>query len=246
MQDNISAVTFDVEAFAAWLDGPSTAGTAAPINRDVHSALATAYQQHDGEAGWLVEQLLDWLRTAPQVGTPVWAYGPGVTDVRVWATAAAEDGPDGGLAGEVIVDGVVLSLGKLAEKDLIPSDALVMPGHEAAAHALSALAAQVNAVAGAYRSNRAAGLASRFTGEQLDQALTVMAKMWQFARTGQPKNVTVTGEHRATADAVLAAVEDSKPVDGVIVDDGKPYSAYDTQAAAVDHDYCNPAHPAHW
>lgn len=157
MQHEITAVTFDAEAFTAWLDGPISAGTAAPRNRDAVPMLATAYQQYDGEAGLLVEEVLRRLASSPQTGgTPVWSHGLGVADVRVWPTAAGVDGPDGGLTGEVTVDGVVLSLGYLTEDGLIAGQFDVMPGYEAAGHALSALAAQINTVAAAFRANRPA------------------------------------------------------------------------------------------
>lgn len=182
-----SAVTFDVEAFAGWLDGPSSPGTAAQPNRDAYPLLATAYQRNDGTSGWLVEQVLDALRTAPQAdGSPVWAYGLGVTDVRVWATAGVEDGADGGLVGEVAVDGVILSLGRLADADLVP-DAEVIPGYEAAAHALSALADQVNAAAAALRTGRPAPAGDWMFGElstaDVEAALITLAEYVENCET---------------------------------------------------------------
>ena len=149
------AVTFDADGFRAWLDAPTklrVPGT--PSNRQNNPLLSAAYQRLDGEAGWIVEATLFALRGAPQPHPAVpapWVYAPDVSDVRVWATAAAEGGPDGGLVGEVTVDGIRLSLGQLSEADLVPQIYDLLPGYEAAEHALTALSERVNAVAEQFR-----------------------------------------------------------------------------------------------
>ncbi len=155
-----AAVTFDPEQFRAWLDAANEPGVpGSQTNQQVSPLLSTAYQRGDGEAGWLVETTLDMLHSVtgrhPDAPQP-WVYGEGVHGVRVWATAHPEGGPDGGLAGEVTVDGAALSLGRISEGVLVPGEDAVMPGYEATAYALAAVAEQVNVVAGKYREVRGA------------------------------------------------------------------------------------------
>ncbi len=143
---NPNTVTFDQAAYRTWLTEPADLGDGEAASRyDAVPQLATAYQRHDGDAGWLTEQTLDHLRA-----TAVWTYGPGVSDVQVWTTAGVES-PTDGISGEVTVDGFVLSLGRLTEQELVPTEHDVLPGYEAAEHGLTALAERVNSVVEVFR-----------------------------------------------------------------------------------------------
>lgn len=143
-----AAVTFNPEAFAAWLDAPIHPREGTETHKDVSPLLRTAYQRQDSEGGWLAETTLDMLRTAPEPAP--WTYGPDVTKVTVW-TVAAPEGLSDGIAAEVHVDGFVVSAGQIKESELIPGDAPVLPGYEAAQMALAALAERVNLVVSAFR-----------------------------------------------------------------------------------------------
>ncbi len=144
------AVTFDADGFRAWLDARNDGGAGGAANNLIANPLLdTAYQPIDGETGFLVETTLHALHRAP--GQRAWVYGAGVSDVKVWSTTHPEGGPDGGLAGQVTVDGAVLSLERLTDDDLVPRQHNILPGYEAAAHALDALAGQVDFVARRYR-----------------------------------------------------------------------------------------------
>jgi hypothetical protein len=149
---NAAAVTFCWASFRCWKDfQPEGEGT--PSNQEKSELLSAAYQRLDGEAGWILETTLSALHEPVPADKlmPAWQYFPGVSDCRVWSTAAAEGGPDGGVVGEVTVDGVRLSLGRLTVDDLITSEDAVMPGWEAAELALFNLAERVNEVAAAFR-----------------------------------------------------------------------------------------------
>lgn len=258
-----TAVLFDIDGFRAWLHAPNephVEGSA--TNVAVSPLLSAAYQRLDGDAGWLVETTLDMLRSVtqrihPAVPVP-WAYGDGVADVRVWATADEEGGPDGGLAGEVTVDRVVLSLGRLDEKDLVPPIYDVLPGYEAAEHALAAVAKRVNHVAARFRVIPRGKPVDWPFGSlgyaEITKALQALAQMWRSARTGTPKRVPLSAEHRAVADAVLTAADAAEVIDAEVVDGPVPScggtpgydAAYQAAAAAVDGDVNHPAHPTHW
>jgi hypothetical protein len=146
------AVTFDGDAFKAWLNAPNSSGQGGyATNLAANPLLGTAYQRPDGESGWLLHSTLPALLRDQQ--QTVWTYGPAVTSARVWPTADPEGGADGGVAGAVTVDGVYLSLGRLSDTDLIPTGFDVLPAADVAGHALSVLAERIGHVARMYRAN---------------------------------------------------------------------------------------------
>lgn len=151
MTEQQNAVTFDRSAFRTWLDAPyNPAVDGSPANRDAAAGVSTAFQRLDGEGGQLAEMVLDAL---PKDESSPWQYGPAVSGLRVWATAGPEGAPDGGLVGEVIVDGAGLSLGFVPAVELVSVDEhAVVPGYEAAELALTVLADRVNRAAAWFRS----------------------------------------------------------------------------------------------
>lgn len=196
------AVTFDPVAFQAWLGEPAKGSDG--TNLDANPVLNTAYQRRSGEAGWLVETTLAALNEL--TGNPMWEYGEGVRNAKVWSLAHAEGGPDGGVAGEVMVDGVPVSLFMLTEAELVPQDTELVPGYEAAEYALNALAQRINDVAAAARrvtARRAgAGIGGQLTDDEVEQALTVLANVWLSARVDGGRK-RVTKEQEAVAEKVL-------------------------------------------
>src|SRR3954451_9258516 len=166
-------VSFDQEAFRAWLAAPcDPSAEGSPSNIDANPVLATAYLRSEGEAGWLAVQAYDAIRHAAQV----WTFAPGVSDLRLWPTAAAEGGNDG-VTGEIDVDGVKLSIGQLDDGELVTDEQTVLPGYEAAELALTAVAGQVNGAVTAFQKSlgdlialpgRYAGLSAATVAEALD------------------------------------------------------------------------------
>ena len=143
-----NAVTFDQPTFRAWLT--ATSQDSDYSNKEAVEVLATGYQQDSGDAGWLIEGALFAVRDAKLGDASIWSYGPGVGAVRVWPVADPEAGQDG-IFGEVIADGVVLSLGHVTDRDLVRVEAPMMAGYEAAEVALAGLADRVNKVVGQFR-----------------------------------------------------------------------------------------------
>jgi hypothetical protein len=145
------AVDFDWTVYRAWLDLVQLNSVDGRTNRDSVEAFTTGYQKGSDEAGWLVEAALNAVRDATVGdGVDVWATGPGVGNVYVW-TVADPEGGQSGITGEVIVDGVPLSLGKLDDDELVHTEEPMLPGWEAAEQALATLADQVNTVVAHYR-----------------------------------------------------------------------------------------------
>ncbi len=218
------AVTFDPAAFQVWLDQPEALGDpASGTFRDNNGYLSSAWQRGAGETGWMLESLLSspLSREIPGAGQ-AWKHGEDVSSIQVWAVAEPEEGATGGVVAEIVVDRLALSLGYLHESDLVDSPHDTLPGYEAAALMLAALAARVNEAADWCR--RVVELpAGELTAEQITLALQVLAKVWQFSRNGvTPKHVTVTGEQHAAADAVMelvaAAERRSDVIDAEIVE----------------------------
>jgi hypothetical protein len=148
-EHNKAAVVFDWTAFRAWLELPSSDGETK--NGAAIESFATGFQPGADEAGWLAEAALIAVREATiGDGVDVWATGPGVGNVYVW-TVADPEGGQSGICGEVIVDGVPLSLGKIDDDDLVQRGDTMIPGWEAAEQVLNTLADQVNAVVVAFR-----------------------------------------------------------------------------------------------
>ena len=202
-------VTFDKAAFEAWLDAPSElTDPGAERNRDAHPYAGAAWQRAEGATGWMLEALLSDLTSDALPGeVRCWRYAGGVTAVRVWAIADPESDVAGDIAGEVVVDGVPLSLGAIVDGDLVVTEHDVLPGYEAAGMALEVLADRVNDAVWHYRKAVREVAAGHDMG-RLRLALQVLAKLWFHARNnGVPKKVTVTADQHAAADAVLAAVE---------------------------------------
>lgn len=173
------AVTFDQDAFRVWLDEDAHGDRSGTI-REANTYLSTGYHRLDGQAGWLVESVLSDLHITadrtrhPSVGAP-WQYGEGVGELRVWTIAAPEGGPDGHLVGQVMVDGTLLALGKLTAAQLVPDTYEMLPGYEAAQHALTALAERVNEVAAAYRPlHRPAGAFGQLDEDDVECALRTL------------------------------------------------------------------------
>ncbi len=218
------AVTFDPAQFRVWLDTPAdSTDPQSPSVRD-DGYLGSAWQRAAGETGWMLESLLsDLMDSNDEAAVKAWAYGAGVDALRVWAVAEPEEGATGGVAGEVVVSGMPLSLGHISERDLVDSEHDVLPGWEAAELMLAELARRADTAVRWYL--RVTQLPPGFEGldaVQIELALQVLAKVWQFSRNGgTPKHVTVTGEQHAAADAVLATVEAvvaaAPVVDGEIV-----------------------------
>lgn len=163
----LHALQFDLPTYQVWLDAPSTDGETP--NRDVEP-FSVGYQRNSGDAGWLVEATLDALRNTTLA--PL-AYGPGVSNVRVWTIA----GLDGGLTGEVTVDGVALSLDRLTEAELVDTAFDTLPGYEAAAQAMTVVAEQVGRVAARFRQvGRPEGYA-QLTERDITTALDTLAEV---------------------------------------------------------------------
>jgi len=232
------AVTFDADGFRAWLESPNEPGVegSAP-SRQVGPLLSTAHQRLDGHAGWLVETTLDMLRGVaerphPAVPAP-WAYGDGVSGVKVWATAAAEGGSDGGLVGEVTVDGTALSLGRLTEEELVPAIYDVLPGYEAAEHALAAVADRVNDLAARFRAAQARmpadGPFDELDTGDIERALFALA---EYTRG----NADLSNPQKKVAERVAQIArgmdEGEEAIDGEFVDDDEKPPYRDNETAA--------------
>jgi len=155
------AADFDAAEFQVWLGSQVEPGSTNPTtNQQAVNLLNIAYQRLDGDAGWLVDATLKALHRGHERGfmtaTAAWAYGDGVSDVRVWPVADEKGGSDG-LVGEVTVDGVRLSLGRFHETQLVPTEHDLMPGYEAAEHALEGLSRRVSGVVQKFRAKAVAG-----------------------------------------------------------------------------------------
>lgn len=244
-----TAVRFDVDAFRLWLDSASEPGVEdSATNQEISPYLRAAYQPLDGEAGAIVESTLDMLRSTAEVRHPdavvPWEYGTGVEQVRVWATAdAGEGGADGGLTGEVTVDGVALSLGWISPDRLVRTEHDVLPGYEAAELGLKALAGQVNSTVLAYR--------EKFSGLSRDDIVCALKTLADYHNSCA--SADLSDRQQAIANWVMGIFldlgEDAEIIDAEIVDEepGRyERSAYDLAAEAVDHDPNHPAHPMHW
>lgn len=211
------AVTFDPNAFRVWLDTPAgTTEAGSETNREGNPFLRTGYQRLDGEAGWMVENVLHQLHTTrsrphPSVG-PAWAYGEGVSEVRVWATACPEGGPDGGLAGQVTVDGAPLAIARMADKELVPPLYDLLPGYEAAEHALTALAERVNEIVSRYRpTHRPAGPLGELDADDVECALRTLAEY--HLESGEPDLSIRQQEVADKVVGLLAADDDDEDDD---------------------------------
>jgi len=230
------AATFNVDAFRAWLDGDTGQGKI----RDVEP-LATAYQRLDGAGGWLVEGVLSMLHDADWHGQSGWRLDGGVTQLKVWATADPAGGPDGGIAGEVVVDQIPVSLGRITERELIPGEHEVIPGYEAAELALTVLAERIDDVAARTRAVRTSGVVGLTTAD-IETALATLVEY----RDAAPHRPELSERQIEVAERVALWLAGSMVIEGKVVDDGVPYSAHGAAAAAVDNDYNHPAHPDHW
>lgn len=235
-QPPADAVAFDAEKFRAWLDTSTGNGTI----RDTEP-LSIAYQHLDGDSGWLVETVLHMLHNTAWHGKSGWTYGDGVTQVKVWATAAAEGGPDGGLTGEVIVDGMPLSLGRMTERELIPAEHDTLPGYEAAEYALTAIAEQVNNVAARARALRPAGVIG-FSRDDVECALLTLVEY----RNSAPTLPDLSKKQVDVVKRVEEWAQDEDVIDGEVVEPSADEVAYQAAAEAAGHDYNNRAHPMHW
>lgn len=217
-------VLFDQAAYRIWLEQPTTAPDGAETSKyDAIPDLAVGWQRHEGQGGWLAEVVLGALRD--DAGQQVWTYGPGVSGLRLWATEAPDTGADGGVVAEVTVDGVPLSLGHLADNELVSTGWDLMPGYEAAELALAELAERASAAAAHHRRSYPVGDLFGFwwgplSGNEIDQALTTMVDVVNG-------DTDLSGPQLAVIDRVLALrtaaddaeiTDDAEIVEGEIVD----------------------------
>ncbi len=241
-----NAVVFDWTAFRAWLDLVQLNNVDGRRNRDAVEAFATGYQPGSGEAGWLIEAALDAVRDATVgEGVDVWSTVAGVDQVRVW-TVADPEGGESGIAGEIVVDGVPLSLGLIADNDLIRTEEPMLPGYEAAEIALAALAERANEAVAHYVASRM--LFGVISPGEAEQALEAFVEFYQ---RGDGDLAVLSGPQKDLAERVSVIVERALAggdvVDGEIVDDeDESVAAYNRAAATVDDDVNHPAHPTHW
>jgi hypothetical protein len=210
------AVLFDQVAYKAWLGQPTKTPEGECSKYDAIPELGDGWQRHDGNGGWLASVVLEALRNEPQV----WSYGEGVGDLKVWPTEAPESGPDGGLTGEITVNGVPLSLGHIPADELIPTDQDMLPAYEAAELALATLSDRIDvAYRQLHRSGAGRPMGDLFigpygplTGADIQVALTTLAELFD---TGSLE--TLSEPQLAMADRVLALWREDTAVDGEIV-----------------------------
>ncbi|WP_432983093.1 hypothetical protein [Dactylosporangium sp. CA-233914] len=199
-------VHFDPDAFTTWFLEPAT--------QQALAGLATGRYDSgdpDDSAALRVQALL-----TSALPDDVWRLGAGVSGVAIWPTTDPEGAAtgDGGGIVTVRVRGVELSAGHLAAADLVPqryrhrSGTVWATGHDAAAMALAAVAARINATIDAF----AAALGRTAEGDQV---------------TGVPVNL-VTGWATATVH-----VDPDLPDALVVVAVGDPHG-YQTDIVGVD------------
>lgn len=211
------AVLFDQTAYRAWLEQPTETPQGESISKyDAVPDLATGWQRHDGQGGWLASAVLDAL--AAEIGQRVWVYGPGVSRLMLWPTEAPESGPDGGVTAEVTVDGVRLSLGHIPAYQLIRTDQDLLPGYEAAELALGVLAERVDEAATCFRQVHAVGdlwggMFGALTGAEVQTALVTLAELFNSVDVADLSEPQIT-----VVDKVLALWRESTAVDAELVD----------------------------
>lgn len=219
MTETVKAARFDQTAFRAWLEQPTTTPEGEISKYDAVPDLATGWQRHDGQGGWLATAVLDAL--AGDAGQAVWAYGPGVSGLTLWATESPESGADGGVVAEVTVEGVRMSLGYVSADELVATEQDVLPGYEAAELALTALAERVNLAVDAYRSGTAGGTPvgelwggefGPLTGTEIRAALVTLAELFSGVDTADLSELQINVTNK-----VLALWREHTAVDAEIV-----------------------------
>lgn len=137
------AVAFDEVGFRAWWP-----------TRPADVTIDDVYDDHDGdEPGEWAEQLALYIEDHQP---PWWKTAPGVGYVTVYRTAGDFGTSDGGAVITVVVDGIELAAMAANDSDLVwgdkkPDGRLTMPGMDAAACLLGAIANHVNTAAGKLR-----------------------------------------------------------------------------------------------
>jgi len=218
-EHNKAAVVFDWTAFRAWLELPSSDGQTK--NGAAIEPFATGFQPGADEAGWLTEAALNAVREATVGdGIDVWSTGQGVGNVYVW-TVTDPEGGQSGICGEVIVDGVPLSLGKLDDDELVQPGDTMIPGWEAAEQVLNTLADQVNAVVVAFRKATAPDYEAfgELSVADIRTALTALTALFTGdADLLEPAQVEVTERVAAMWQRYQMAGTDAEVVEAEIVD----------------------------
>jgi hypothetical protein len=220
MTETVKAARFDQTAFRSWLEQPTTTPDGEISKYDAVPDLATGWQRHDGQGGWLATVVLDAL--AGDAGQTVWTYGPGVSGLKLWATESPEPGADGGVTAEVTFDGVPLSLGHIPADELVATEQDVLPGYEAAELALGVLAERVSRTVEHYLRTTVgdaapvgelwAGPFGSLTGNEVRLALCGLAELFNGVEPGD-----FDGPQLAAVNKVVGAWMEGTAVDAEIL-----------------------------